>query len=68
MEGISRSFSLLFVVFLLLGLIYNLLAPKLPRIPGDIYINKSNFKIYIPFVSAIIISVILAIMLDFFRK
>ncbi len=68
METVGKSFSLLFVIFLLLGLIYNFLVPNLPRIPGDVYINKPNFKICIPFTSAIVISVILTIMFNFFRK
>lgn len=64
---VGRIFSLLFVVFLILGLAYNLLVPNLPKIPGDVYINKPNFKIYIPLISPIIISVILTLIFNFFR-
>lgn len=68
MEFIGKSFSLLAIVFLLLWLIYNILIPRLPQVPGDIYISKWGFKIYIPFVSAIIISVLMTFLLSFFKK
>ncbi len=66
MESIGKIFSLLGVVFLLLGLIFNIM-PKLPRIPGDIYINRPGIKIYIPFTSAIVISVIVTLLVNFFK-
>ncbi|MDO8619487.1 MAG: DUF2905 domain-containing protein [Candidatus Daviesbacteria bacterium] len=62
-----KLFSLLGLVFLVLGLVFNIM-PKLPRIPGDLYIDKFGFKIYIPFVSAIILSVILTLSFNFFNK
>ena len=67
MEDISRLFSFLALVFLLLGLIFNL-VPNLPRIPGDLYINKLGFKIYIPFASVIVISVLISLFFNFFKK
>lgn len=68
MENIGRIFSLLGIVFIFLGLLFNLLLKNPPKIPGDIYINKPGLKIYIPFVSAIVLSVVLTIMFNFFRK
>lgn len=68
MQDIGRSFALFGFVFLLLLLLYNLLMPRLPRIPGDIDINKSYLKVYIPFTSAIVLSVILTLIFNFFRK
>ncbi|MBI2196682.1 DUF2905 domain-containing protein [Candidatus Daviesbacteria bacterium] len=67
MENIGKIFSLLGVVFLILGILFNFM-PRLPRIPGDIYIDRPGIKIYIPFTSAIIASVILTLILNFFRK
>ncbi len=40
----------------------------LGRLPGDIYIEKPNFKFYFPWVSCLIISVVLSLVLYFFRK
>lgn len=67
MENLGKMFSLLGVIFLVLGLIINLM-PHWPRIPGDIYIDRPNIKIYIPFTSAIVLSVILTLILNFFKK
>lgn len=67
MENISKILSLLATVFLILGLVFNIM-PKLPRIPGDIYLDRPGIKIYIPFTSAIIVSIILTLILNFFRK
>lgn len=67
MQDIGKIFSLLGVIFLVLGLIINLM-PHWPRIPGDIYIDRPNIKIYIPFTSAIVLSVILTLILNFFKK
>jgi len=67
MQEAGRLFSFLGVIFLLLSLIFNI-VPNLPKIPGDIYINRPNLKIYIPWLSSIMLSVILTIMFNFFRK
>lgn len=64
---IGKVFSLLAVVFIVLGFIFNF-VPNRIRIPGDFYIDRPGLKIYIPFISAIVISVILTISLNFFVK
>jgi hypothetical protein len=43
----------------ILELIYFISPQRIPRIPGDIYINKLGLTIYIPFASAIALSVVL---------
>ena len=67
MADIGKIFLFLGIVFLVLGLLSNIM-PKWPRILGDIYIDKPNFKIYIPFTSAIVIPVLLTIYPNYFRK
>ena len=67
MADVGKIFTFLGVVFLVLGLIANIM-PRFPRLPGDIYIDKPGIKIYIPFVSALVISAILTIYFNFFRK
>lgn len=42
--------------------------PFLGRLPGDIHIQKGTFNFYFPLVSCIIISIILTIILNFFRR
>jgi hypothetical protein len=64
---IIRSFGILLGVGALLELI-SLIYPKYPRIPGDLYINVLGFTIYIPFISAIVVTVILNFFLHFIGK
>jgi len=67
MENLSRGFYILAFVFLILGLITNL-YPNLPKLPGDINIDRPGLKIYIPVVSSIIASVLLTLILNSLRK
>jgi hypothetical protein len=43
---------------------------KLPigRLPGDIIIDRPNFKIYIPITTMIIISIVISLLVRFFKK
>lgn len=41
---------------------------KIGRLPGDIYIEKENIKIYIPLTTGILISLIFALISWLFRK
>lgn len=67
MEEVGKILTFSGVIFLLLSLIFNI-VPNLPKIPGDIYIEKSGIRIYIPITSAIILSLLLTIVFNFFRK
>jgi hypothetical protein len=57
------------VILLAAGLLWPWLG-KLPigRLPGDIIINRPNLKIYIPVTTMIIISIIISLLVRFFRK
>ncbi|MEE9274221.1 MAG: DUF2905 domain-containing protein [bacterium] len=47
------------------------LAPKIPflgRLPGDIHIRGKNFSFHFPIVTSILLSVVLTILLNLFRK
>jgi len=51
-----------------LGLILNFFSKfNLPVLPGDILIQKENFTFYFPITTALIISIILTIILNFFK-
>jgi len=48
-------------VLMLVGLVW-LLAPQVPwlgRLPGDIVIERKNFRFYFPIVTCIVLSVVL---------
>lgn len=67
MADFSKIFYILSLAFLLIGLFFNL-YPNLPRLPGDIYIDKPGIKVYIPLTSALVLSIIISILLNFLRK
>jgi hypothetical protein len=42
--------------------------PWLGRLPGDITVKRDNFTFYFPLATCIVISIILSLILWFFRK
>lgn len=57
------------VILILVGLFFPYLS-KIPfgRLPGDIVIERPNFKIYIPIVTMLVVSLLLSLILWLFRK
>jgi hypothetical protein len=53
------------VVLVVVGLFF-LLVPRvsLPRLPGDILIQRDGFTFYFPIVTSIVISVVLTLLLN----
>jgi hypothetical protein len=56
-------------IFLAVGLFWPWFG-KLPigRLPGDIIIDRPNFKIYIPITTMIIVSIVISLLSRFFKK
>ena len=65
----QRLLIILGIMILLGGLLWPVLI-KLPfgRLPGDIIIDKPNFKIYIPITTMLLISIFLSIIFWIFKK
>ena len=40
---------------------------KFPLLPGDILVNKENFTFYFPIVTSVVISILLTLIINFFR-
>jgi hypothetical protein len=40
----------------------------LGRLPGDVYIRRGNFGFYFPIVTSILLSIILTLLIAFFRR
>lgn len=57
------------IVLLVAGLLWPWLV-KLPigRLPGDLLIERPGMKVYIPLTTMIVISIIVSILLWFFRR
>lgn len=58
------------IILVIAGLIVQL-APKMPfppKLPGDIVIDRGNFKMYFPITTSILISVIISLILFLISK
>ena len=52
------------VVLILIGLLWPAISKLgLGRLPGDIVIERENFRLYIPLTTSIIVSVVLSVLL-----
>ncbi len=69
MSNIQKILIIIGVIVIIVGIFFPYLS-KLPlfRLPGDIVIEKPNFRFYFPVVSMIIISIIISIILWLLRK
>lgn len=60
-------FGVFFVLFGLFLLFFNR-VPYLGKLPGDIIIRRGNTVIFFPIVTCILLSIILSIILNIFRR
>jgi hypothetical protein len=67
---IAKIFFVLGLVFIILGFIFYFDLNKyipIGRLPGDIIIDRGNFKFYFPITTSIIISIILTLIFLLFK-
>ena len=67
---LGKTLVIFGVVIVAIGLVL-WLAPKVPflgRLPGDLTIKKDNLTIYFPIVTMVVVSILLTIILNLFRK
>lgn len=69
MSNFQKILIIAGIILLILGFLWPWVS-KLPigRLPGDIVVNKPNFKLYIPITSMLIISLILSLILWLIKK
>jgi hypothetical protein len=70
LSGLGKGLIIAGAVLLALGVIL-VLAGKIPwlgRLPGDIFIKKEKFTFYFPLATSILISLLLTLLLNLFRK
>ena len=66
---ISQFLVTIGVVLVLAGLLWPVLNKTgLGRLPGDIVVEKENFRFYFPLTSSIIVSLILTVLFWLFRR
>jgi len=65
----AKIFIFIGLIFILIGVILYLFKGfPLFRLPGDIVIDKGNFKFYFPITSSIIISIVLSVLFSIVSK
>jgi hypothetical protein len=64
-SGLGRLLIGLGVLLVIMGAAIMLLG-GLPRLPGDIYVQRKGFSLYIPVVGSILVSLILTLLLNLF--
>jgi hypothetical protein len=61
--------TLVFVGLAIAGLgLLIMLGVPIGRLPGDFYVRRDNFSFYFPLTTSIILSIILTLILAFFRR
>jgi uncharacterized protein HemY len=65
--GLGLVVVLLGVILLLAGN-FSGKVPWLGRLPGDIYIDRGNWKFYFPVTTSLLISVVVSLLLYFFGR
>jgi uncharacterized protein HemY len=70
MAGLGKTLIYLGLVLVVIGVVVTLAGKVtwLGRLPGDITIQRENFSFYFPLATCILISVIVSLVLYFFRR
>jgi len=68
---IGKYLIIIGLFIIIIGVLFYFLGDKLNwigRLPGDIKVEKENLKIFIPLTTMIIISILLTLILNLFKK
>lgn len=67
--SVGRLLIVLGIVLVVIGVLWPLIARMgLGRLPGDIVIERENFRFYFPITSMILLSLLLSLILWLFRR
>jgi len=65
MPQIGRFLIAIGLLLIILGALVVVLG-HLPRLPGDIYVQRKGFVFYVPLVGCLLLSIVLTILLNLF--
>lgn len=70
MAGIGKTLVYLGILLVIVGVVFSLVGklPWLGHLPGDITIQRERFTFYFPLATCILISLIISLVLYFFRR
>ena len=65
----SRALIIFGIVLIAIGLLWPVISKLgLGRLPGDIVIERENFRLYVPIATSLIISLVLSLLLWLFNR
>ncbi|HET8679851.1 MAG TPA: DUF2905 domain-containing protein [bacterium] len=64
LAGLGRALIVTGLVLVVLGVVL-VAATRLPRMPGDIVIERPNLTVYVPIGTMILVSILLTLILNF---
>ncbi|GEN33066.1 MULTISPECIES: DUF2905 domain-containing protein [Aneurinibacillus] len=69
MNPVAKMLVIFGVILIIIGLIWQVGGRflNLGRLPGDIVVEKENFRFYFPVMTSIIVSVVLSLLFYLFR-
>jgi hypothetical protein len=70
MAQLGKTLLLIGVIVTVVGLVF-MVSPKIPwlgHLPGDISIKRQNVRVYVPIATSIVISILLTLLLNLFRR
>ena len=62
---VGRTLILLGALLIVIGGVLALLG-RVPRLPGDIYVQRKGFTLYVPLVTSLLLSVVLTLLVNLF--
>jgi len=65
MPQIGRFLITMGVLLIILGGLVLVLG-GLPRLPGDVYVQRKGFSLYVPVLGSLLLSIVLTILLNLF--
>jgi DUF2905 family protein len=70
MAGLGKTLIYVGILLVVIGAIFSLAGkvPWLGHLPGDITIQRERFTFYFPLATCIVISLIISLVLYFFRR
>jgi hypothetical protein len=71
MHNLGKVIILIGVITVIVGIVIYFAGNKfswMGRLPGDIRIERENFRFYFPITTMIIISIVITLLLKLFRK
>lgn len=67
--SVNKNLVIIGAILIAIGLFWPWLQ-KIPfgRLPGDIVVNREGFKFFLPITTCIVISIVISVLLWWFRK